>query len=149
MNTIPSLIIVTNRGHLMAYQLDDSGQIHRIDSATFSDGDDRISEFATNPSSAFLKSGGNGTCTLEYTSCAAELETCCYRRIAAKIREIIDREGASCWAFVTPPEINESILDGLGESYLQRLAINLKRNLGKVPQQEIKVYLEKALLADS
>lgn len=149
MKTIPSLIIVMDRGHLMAYQLDDSGQVHRIDSATFSEETENTSEYAANPSSAYLEAGGNGTCTVERMTCVAELETGCYRRIAAKIREIIDREQAACWAFATPSEINEAILDALGDIYLRRLAINLKRNLAMVPQHEIKMHLEKALLADS
>lgn len=148
MNTIPSLIIVTDRGHLIAYRYDDSGQMHRIDSATFAEGNQRVSEIVTDQAGAFPTPGGLATGSVESMPFLAELEMRCFRQIAAKIREIIDREQASCWAFVTPSEINGAILDDVGDSYLQGLAINLKRNLTNVPQDELKVHLEKALRAD-
>lgn len=146
MKSIPSLIIVTDRGHLIAYRIDDSGQIHRIDSTTFSEGNDRISDIVTDQAGAFPTTAGVATASFESLPLVAELEMRCFRQIATKIREIIDREHASTWAFATPSEINGAILDGLGDSYLKRLAINLKRDIVNVPQIEIKERFEKAKL---
>jgi hypothetical protein len=147
MNKIPSLIIVTNRGHLVAYRPTDTGSLQRIDSAEFSEGTDKISEIVTDQSGAFPMTGSQGTGSYESLPFVAELEVRCFRRIAEKIGEIIDREKPASWGFATPSEINGAIIDHLDPKYQKQLSRNLKLDLTNSSPADVGARFEKAAAA--
>lgn len=148
MNKIPSLIIVTNRGHLVAYRPTESGSLQRIDSAEFSEGTDKISEIVTDQAGAFQMTGP-GTGSYESLPLVAELEVRCFRRIADKIGEIIDREKPASWGFATPSEINKAILDHLNPKYQEKLWRNLKLDLTNSSPGDVASRFEKMAAASS
>lgn len=143
MNKIPSLIIVTNRGHLIAYRPTETGSLQRIDSADFKEGTDKISEIVTDQAGAFPMTGP-GTGSYESLPLVAELEVRCFRRIAEKIGEIIDREKPASWGFATPSEINGAILDHLDPKYREKLWRNLKLDLTNSPHTDVAARFEQA-----
>lgn len=142
---IPSLVIVTNRGHLVAYRTKENRSLSVVDSAKFSEGNDKISEIVTDQSGAFGNGAAPGTSSYESLPLVAELEARCFRQIADKIRSIIDREKPGRWGFATPSEINGAILDGIGEEYLRKLDTNLKLDLTNSPPDQVFKRFSKAL----
>jgi len=148
MNKLPSLIIVTNRGHLVAYRPTETGSLQRIDTAAFSEGTDKISEIVTDQAGAFPMTGP-GTGSYESLPLVAELEVRCFRRIADKIGEIIDREKPSYWGFATPSEINGAILDHLAPQYREKISRNLKLDLTNSTHEDVAARFEKAAPAPS
>lgn len=117
MRRIPSLIIVANRGHLIAYETSESQTLERIEKWEFPPFNQ------TNPT---------------------ELELQDYPEVSAKISEILDRVNARCWGFATPSEINAPILGGIEKAHLDKLAFNLKLDLTQAPPGEVYARFEKA-----
>jgi len=148
MNKLPSLIIVTNRGHLVAYRPTETGSLQRIDTASFSEGNDKISEIVTDQAGAFPMTGP-GTGSYESLPLVAELEVRCFRRIADKIGEIIDREKPVYWGFATPSEINGAILDHLNPKHREKISRNLKLDLTNSTHEDVAARFEKAVPAPS
>jgi len=146
MNKLPSLIIVTNRGHLVAYRPTETGSLQRIDTAAFSEGTDKISEIVTDQAGAFPMTGP-GTGSYESLPLVEELEVRCFRRIAEKIADIIKREKPSYWGFATPSEINRAILDHLAPQYREKLSRNLKLDLTNATHEDVAARFEKAVPA--
>lgn len=144
MNTTPSLIIVTNRGHLVAYRTTSSHSLEIIDTAKFSEGTDKISDIVTDQSGSFSNGNGQGTSSYESLPFANELEQRCFRQIAERIRGIIDRQNPGKWGLATPSEINGKILEGLSEDCLRKLEINLKSDLTNSPPDQVLKRFEKA-----
>ncbi len=136
---LPSLIIVADRGHLVAYRLSDSGRTERIESAEFVEGSRKLSELVTDQAGAFPTGspGSPGTSHAERLPLEAELEMRSFRQIAAKVRELVDRENPVFWGFAAPSEINGAILDGLDDDCHRRLAVNLKLDLIHHPATEV------------
>ena len=137
MNRIPSLLIVTNRGHLVAYRTTETRSLEKIDTGDFAEGTEKLSDLVTDQSGAFPKTGGTATSSYESLPLEAELEMRCFRQIARQIQRIIDRENPGKWGFATPSEINGAILDGIGEPYHKKLGLNLKLDLTNSPAEEV------------
>lgn len=141
---LPSLIVVTNRGNLVAYRRNERGSLDKVDSETFSEGADKISELMTDQAGAFPVGTGPATASFESLPLKAELQNRCFRQIAEKIRDIIDREKPGRWGFATPSEMNGAILDGIGEEYLRKLDTNLKLDITNFPAGEVLKRFQKA-----
>lgn len=137
MKTVPSIVIVADRGHLLAYRSRKNGSFEQIDSSIIPEGNSKISDIVTDQSGAFPVSGGQGTAAYESMPLIAELEVRCFRKIAAEIKEIIGREKPGRWGFAAPSEINGAIVDHLDPELREHLSVNLKLDLTNVPKTEI------------
>lgn len=144
MKNLPSIIIVTDRGHLIAYRTTENDSLQRIESTSFAEGEQKISEIVTDQAGAFGMSGTPGTGSAERMGLVAELEMRCFRQIAEKIAEILDKEIPGRWGFASSSEINGAILDGMDEKYRQKLSINLRANLTNSPPADIFKQFSKA-----
>lgn len=140
----PSLIIVTNRGNLVAYRRNERGSLDVVDSETFSEGADKISEMVTDQAGAFPVGTGPATASFESLPLQAELQNRCFRQIAEKIQTIIDREKPGRWGFATSSQMNGAILDGMGEEYLRKLDTNLKLDITNSPAADVLKRFQKA-----
>jgi len=143
MKSIPDLLIVADRGRLIAYQTTESGWLEMIDSARFKEGNQKVSEMVSDQSGAFPIPGGVATGAYESMPMLAELEVRSFRRIREKIVEILSRETPACWGFATPSEINGAVLDDLDKTYHAILGINLRLDLtNSLPSQILKAFQE-------
>ncbi|RYD18842.1 MAG: hypothetical protein EOP88_21180 [Verrucomicrobiaceae bacterium] len=129
MKTVPPLIIVADRGKLIAYRTTETGSLQVIQTATFKEGNQKVSEMVTDQSGAFPVSGSTGTAAYESMPMLAELEVRSFRSIREKIVEILGSEKPFSWGFATPSEINKAVLDDLDNRYTERLQTNLKLDL--------------------
>lgn len=141
---IPSIIIVANRGHLVAYRKTDNGALEVIDSGSFAEGNSKISDIVTDQAGAFPVSGGPGTGSYESLPLVAELEVRSFRKVADKIGEILDGDKGSWWGFASPSEINGAITDHLQERHRSKISINLKSDLTNSPKDDVYRRFEKA-----
>lgn len=137
MKTLPSIVIVADRGHLLAYRSNENGGLDQIDSSFIPEGNSKISDIVTDQSGAFPVSGSQGTAAHESMPLIAELEVRCFRKIATEIKEILQREKAHGWGFAAPSEINGAIVDHLDPALREHISINLKLDLTNVPKAEV------------
>ncbi|MDB6135682.1 MAG: hypothetical protein JWM59_3925 [Verrucomicrobiales bacterium] len=138
MNTLPPILIVTDRGHFVAYRLHPDAGPEVIDHATFSEGVERISEQVTDKPGSRQTTGATGNIhgATERPQLAAELEMRCCRHIGERIQQVLG-ENTGLWGFAAPAEINGSILEHLPDGLVNRLRINLPKNLARVPSHDI------------
>lgn len=141
---IPSIIIVANRGHLIAYRKTDNGALEAIDADSFPEGTLKISEIVTDQSGAFQMTGGVGTGSYESLPLVNELEVRSFRKVADKIGAVLDAHKPSWWGFASPSEINGAITDHLQERYRSKISINLKSDLTNSPKDDVYRRFEKA-----
>jgi hypothetical protein len=141
---LPSIIITTNRGHLVAYRRTDNGALQPIDSASFKEGNAAISDLVTDQAGAFPMSGTPGTGSYESMPLVAELEVRSFRKVAEKIGEILEEVNIPWWGFASPSEINGAILDHLKPQYRDKVSINLKSDLTNSPKEQVHQSFEKA-----
>jgi hypothetical protein len=124
MRRIPKLILVANRGHLIAYRTSETGALEKMEKSEFHQKDETVE----------VQSQGQ----------TPELTLSEFPQISAKISEILEREKPRFWGFSTPSEINCAILGGIDKRYLDKLAFNLKIDLTLSPPGEIQARFEKA-----
>lgn len=145
MRKLPPLIIVTDRGHLVAYRSSgENGSLQRITTAEFAEGNQKLSEIVTDQAGAFPVSGGSGTAAGERMPLVEELQTRCIRKIAGEIRTILQQEKAKTWALAAPSMMNGAILEELGKPLAERLVMNLKRDLVNVPPTKVAAHFHAA-----
>ena len=139
---IPSLLIVADRGQLLAYAIDRSTRmpsLRLIDSTEFAEGHQRLSEQVTDKAGAFpvTGSGGQANAAAERMTLVAELDTRTLRRVADRITALLKEHCVESWDFAAPAEINRAILNSLQPSLRERLAQNLPLDLTHVPSKEL------------
>ena len=137
MKSVPSLLIVANRGKLVAYRTTEAGALEAAESVSFKEGNQKVSEMVTDQSGAFPVSGSTGTAAYESMPMLAELEVRCFRQIREKIGEILAKWKPGSWGFATPSEINGAVLDDLDPRYHQTLKTNLRLDLTNSPPDAV------------
>ena len=149
MKTLPPLLIVTDRGHFIAYRIYPDGNPEVLDHATFAEGVQKLSEQVTDRAGGFPNGGteGKGNSAAERMTLVAEMEMRCFRHIGEHITNVLkSHEGP--WGFAAPSEINSAILDQLDKTYLTRLKINVPRDLARIPSVEIPQHFMNARQSD-
>lgn len=138
MTTLPPILIVTDRGHFVAYRLHPGESPQVLQRADFSEGTDKISEIVTDQAGRFASGGVNGSrhSAAERPKLVLELESRCVRHIAERITEVLT-EHSGTWGLAAPGEIIHTILDHLSPELRKRLHVNLSKDLVKVPVGEI------------
>jgi hypothetical protein len=145
MTTLPPILIVTDRGHFVAYRLHPGESPEVLQRADFSEGTDKLSEMVTDQAGRFGSGGMDSSrhSAAERPKLVLELESRCVRQIAAHITEVLT-EHAGTWGLAAPGDIMPGILDQLSLALRKRLHLNLSKDLVKVPVGEIAGYFRKA-----
>lgn len=145
MTTLPPILIVTDRGHFVAYRLLPGAGPEVLHRADFSEGTDKISEIVTDQAGRFPSGGTDGyrQSAMERPKLVLELETRCVRHIAEHITEVLTAYSGA-WALAAPGEINHPILEHLTQELQNRLQLNLPKDLVKIPVGEIASHFLKA-----
>ena len=139
---LPSILIVADRGHFLAYSVIETprgASARLVESSDLIEGHERLSEKLTDKAGSFPISGigGNANSSAERMTLAAELECRTFRDIAKRIETIVNDKQPESWGFAAPSEINGAILDGIDTKIHQRLTRNLHRDLTRLPPQEM------------
>lgn len=143
MKKLPSLLVVTDRGHFHAYEGHDDGSLTPLDNMDMDEGLKKLSEQVTDKAGGFpaAESGGHGNSSAERLPLVAELEMRTFRKISQRIQELLRGHHYDTWGFIAPAEINGAILDGLEARLRDKLTANLKLNLTHQTPKEIKKRL--------
>lgn len=138
MKPIPTLLLIADRGHFLAYRTRESGPPELLERVDIPEGILRLSEQLTDRAGAFpsLESNGQGTSAAERMSIPAELEARSVRRIAQEIEARV-ANWPGLWGLAAPATINRAILAELRQATVDRLSINVKRDLTRIPAADI------------
>lgn len=139
MKTLPPILIATDRGHFVAYRIHPDSHPEVLDSDTFSEATDKMSEQLTDRAGGFPGGagiGGTGNSAAERPKLAAELEMRCVRHIADHIRNVLT-QNQGAWAFAAPSQINGAILEHLPKELEDRLHLNVRKDLARMPIAEL------------
>src|SRR5712691_10717201 len=117
--TPTSLIIVTDRGSLKAYRVDEtptrSPSLRLIQAFDLTDAHGKLIDKVTDLAGRFPVSDGVGgrhaNSIAERTQLDTETDRRIYRQLADQIVKIIDRSGKEGWSFAAPAEIHGAIVD--------------------------------------
>ncbi len=146
MSTLPPILIVTDRGHLVAYHVKSGSVPEVIDRAAFSEGTEKISELVTDQAGRFPSGGTDGhrQSAMERPRLELELQLRCVRHIAERITELMSTHSGG-WALAAPGEILNPILEHLSPEVSNRHQLSLPKDLVKIPATEIAGHFLKAL----
>ncbi|HET6409400.1 MAG TPA: host attachment protein [Chthoniobacteraceae bacterium] len=143
MNKVPSLLIVADRGRLVAYSCDPNdrpGSVPKVVAeVSFSEGHQKLSEQVTDQAGSFPDAGtaGRGNAAAERLSLIEELDVQNFRRVGNYINHVLSSHHPSNWGFAAPSEINRAILEFVKPEYTGKLAHNLPKDLTKIPANEV------------
>lgn len=142
--TPASLIIVTDRGTLKAYKVDDAPNrgpsLQLVQSLEFTDAHGRYQDKLTDQAGRFSAGdGGAADATGRHMGGVAErqgIETENDRRIfkqlAENITDVVQNAGTEGWSFAAPASIHSAIVDLLPPAVRDRIVEHVKSDLVKI-----------------
>lgn len=139
----PSLIlIVADRGRLLAYQVDRNhrrSQPRLLESLEFTEGRQHMRELVTDRMGAFPSNGtaGHGNSQAERMTVMEEYDSRAIRQISARVGQILEHHRPAMWAFSAPIGINAEIVGALKPMWEERLCENLALDLTRVPATDL------------
>lgn len=139
----PTLIlIVADRGRLLAYQVDRNGRRSMprlLESLEFTEGRQPMRELVTDKMGAFPSGGtlGHGNSPTERLSLIEEYDSRAVRQISGRISHILEHHRPAIWAFAAPAGINSEIVDSLRAPWADRLCENLALDLTHTPAPDL------------
>lgn len=146
MKKLPSLVVVTDRGHFHAYRSQDDGSLSKVDAMQMNEALDKLSDQVTDQAGGFSahESHGQGNSTGERLPLEAELEARSIRKIGERIKELYNEQPFDHWGLIAAAEINNAILDQVDPPLREKLSVNLKRNLTNESPEELRQRLIEA-----
>lgn len=145
MTTLPPILIITDRGHFIAYRYHDDSVVETLHHTSFSEGTDKISEIVTDQAGRFASGGTDGYrhSAAERPKMVIELEARCVRHISEEISKVLS-EHEGTWALAAPGDINQLIIEHLSPEIQKRLHFSVPKNLVHIPSAEIAGHFLKA-----
>src|SRR5436309_12326649 len=140
--TPTSLIIVTDRGSLKAYRVDETPtrgpSLHLVQAFDLTDAHGRLIDKVSDLAGRFPVSDGAGgahhgaSSIAERTQLAAETDSRIQKELADQITKIVSGNGKEGWSFAAPAEIHAAIVDLLPPAVRGRIVEHVKSDLVKV-----------------
>src|SRR6266404_2119022 len=135
--TPSSLIIVTDRGSLKAYRVDETPtrgpSLKLVQAFNITDAHGRLVDKVTDLAGRFPVSDGagvhHGASISERTQMETETDRRIYKQLADQIVKIIDRSGKEGWSFAAPAEIHAAIVNLLPRAARDRIVEHVKSDL--------------------
>ena len=146
--TPTSLIIVTDRGSLKAYRVDETPtrgpSLHLVQAFDLTDAHGRLIDKVTDLAGRFPVSDGAGGRHANSIAERTQLETETHRRIqkqlADQIVKIVSRNGKEGWSFAAPAEIHAAIIDLLPAAVRDRIVEHVKSDLVKTEPSKLPAH---------
>jgi len=136
-----SLVIVTDRGSLKAYRVDETPtrgpSLQLVQAFNMTDAHGRLVDKVSDSAGRFPVTEGAGAhrgpaSTAERTQLATETDRRIQKELADQIAKIVSQNGKDGWAFAAPAEIHAAIVDLLPGDVRQRIVEHVKSDLVKV-----------------
>ena len=139
--TPSSLVIVTDRGELKAYRVNETPtrgpSLQLVQAFNITDAHGRLVDKLSDLAGRFPVTNGAGAhhgagSTAERTQLATEMDRRIYKELADQITKIVSFNGKDGWAFAAPAEIHGAIVDLLPVAVRDRIVEHVKLDLVKV-----------------
>jgi hypothetical protein len=139
--TPSSLVIVTDRGSLKAYRVNETPtrgpSLQLVQAFDMTDAHGRLVDKVSDLAGRFPVTEGAGAhrgpaSTAERTQLATETDRRIQKELADQIAKIVSQNGKDRWSFAAPAEIHTAIVDLLPAGVRQRIVEHVKSDLVKI-----------------
>jgi protein required for attachment to host cells len=139
--TSSSLVIVTDRGGLKAYRVNQTPtrgpSLQLVQAFNITDAHGRLVDKVTDVAGRFSVTNGAGAhrgagSIAERTQIVTEMDRRIYKELADQITNIVSNNGEEGWSFAAPAEIHAAILAHLPATVADRIVEHVKSDLVKV-----------------
>ena len=146
--TPSSLIIVTDRGSLKAYRVDETPtrgpSLKLVQAFNVTDAHGRLVDKVTDLAGRFPVSDGAGgrhaNSIAERTQLETETDRRIHKQLADQIAKIVESDGVEGWSFAAPASIHAAIVDLLPASVRNRIVEHVKSDLVKTELSKLPAH---------
>jgi hypothetical protein len=146
--TPSSLIIVTDRGSLKAYRVDETPtrgpSLKLVQAFNVTDAHGRLVDKVTDLAGRFPVSDGAGgrhaNSIAERTQLETETDRRIYKQLADQIAKIVESDGVEGWSFAAPASIHAAIVDLLPRKVRDRIVEHVKSDLVKTEPSKLPAH---------
>ena len=146
--TPSSLIIVTDRGSLKAYRVDETPtrgpSLKLVQAFDVTDAHGKLVDKVTDLAGRFPVSDGAGgrhaNSIAERTQLETETDRRIHRQLADQIAKIVESDGVEGWSFAAPASIHAAIVDLLPRKVRDRIVEHVKSDLVKTEPSKLPAH---------
>jgi protein required for attachment to host cells len=146
--TPSSLIIVTDRGSLKAYRVDETPtrgpSLKLVQAFDVTDAHGKLVDKVTDSAGRFPVSDGAGgrhaNSIAERTQLETETDRRIHKQLADQIAKIVDSDGVEGWSFAAPASIHAAIVDLLPRKVRNRIVEHVKSDLVKTEPSKLPAH---------
>jgi hypothetical protein len=146
--TPSSLIIVTDRGSLKAYRVDETPtrgpSLKLVQAFDITDAHGKLVDKVSDLAGRFPVSDGAGgrhaNSIAERTQLETETDRRIYKELADQIAKIVESDGVEGWSFAAPASIHAAIVDLLPASVRNRIVEHVKSDLVKTELSKLPAH---------
>lgn len=146
--TPSSLIIVTDRGSLKAYRVDETPtrgpSLTLVQAFNVTDAHGRLVDKVTDLAGRFPVSDGAGgrhaNSIAERTQLETETDRRIHKQLADQIAKIVESDGVEGWSFAAPASIHAAIVDLLPRKVRDRIVEHVKSDLVKTEPSKLPAH---------
>jgi len=146
--TPSSLIIVTDRGSLKAYRVDETPtrgpSLKLVQAFDVTDAHGKLVDKVTDSAGRFPVSDGAGgrhaNSIAERTQLETETDRRIHKQLADQIAKIVDSDGVEGWSFAAPASIHAALVDLLPRKVRNRIVEHVKSDLVKTEPSKLPAH---------
>ena len=146
--TPSSLIIVTDRGSLKAYRVDETPtrgpSLKLVQAFDVTDAHGKLADKVTDLAGRFPVSDGAGgrhaNSIAERTQLETETDRRIHKQLADQIAKIVESDGVEGWSFAAPASIHAAIVDLLPRKVRDRIVEHVKSDLVKTEPSKLPAH---------
>ena len=143
--TASSLIIVTDRGSLKAYRVNETPtrgpSLQLVQAFNITDAHGKLVDKVSDLAGRFPVSDGAGgrhaNSIAERTQLETETDRRIHKQLADQIAKIVTSDGVEGWSFAAPAEIHSAIVDLLPRKVRDRIVEHVKSDLVKIEPSKL------------
>jgi hypothetical protein len=144
--TPTTLVIVTDRGSLKAYRVDETPtrgpSLHLVQAFNTTEAHgkliDKVTDFAGRYSAD--GAGAHPGASIAETKLENETDRRIYKELAAQIAKVVKSNGAAGWSFAAPAEFHAAIVDLLPGDVRNRIVEHVKSDLVKIEPAKLAAH---------
>lgn len=145
--TPSSLIIVTDRGSLKAYKVNETPtrgpSLQLVQAFNITDAHGKLVDKVTDLAGRFPVSDGAGMhhgASISESKLETETDRRIYKQLADEIVKIVNRDGVEGWSFAAAPDIHKAIVDLLPGNVRDRIVEHVKSDLVKIESAKLPTH---------
>ena len=145
--TPSSLIIVTDRGSLKAYRVDETPtrgpSLRLVQAFNTTDAHGKLVDKVTDQAGRFPVRNGAGVqqaASIAETKLENETDRRIYKQLADQIVKIVNSDGVEGWSFAAAPDIHKAIVDLLPGHVRDRIVEHVKSDLVKIEPAKLPTH---------